>query len=274
MLVNGRRTGCSRRRFSLIALGLAGIAAAPLAFAQEYKIGVSAAITGPVASTYAPSYEGLKVYMDRLNERGGVNGRKVNMIYLNNQAAPPRAVADGKRLVDDEKVIALVNISASGTYAPMIADAKRSGTPLIFLGSAMCPGEVYPPKPDPLLFCSSFNMVGEDSKAIVQTLNDLSGGSKPKLALLAMDIPISRQGVDMIEKLASQQGWNIVGKVARAGHHRRLHPVRHPLQERRGRLDRALGAFTVGVAMFSSLSKLGWSGNYLSTASPTAERTR
>src|SRR4051812_41969845 len=119
-----------------------GATAALAAGAQDYKVGVSAAITGPVAGTYAPSYEGLKIYLDRLNERGGIDGHKVNAIYLNNQAAPPRAVADSKRLVDEEKVIVMVNISTSATYAPMVADAKRTQTPLIFLGSAVCPGEV------------------------------------------------------------------------------------------------------------------------------------
>jgi ABC-type branched-subunit amino acid transport system substrate-binding protein len=248
-----------------------GATAAMAAGAQEYKIGVSAAITGPVAGTYAPSYEGLKIYLDRLNERGGIDGRKVNAIYLNNQAAPPRAVADSKRLVDEEKVVAMVNISTSATYAPMVADAKRTKTPLIFLGSAVCPGEVYPPKPDPFLFCSSFNMVNEDSKAITHFLNELAGPKKAKLGLLAMDIPISRQGVDMIEKLAAQSGFEVVGKVAVPLTTADFTPFATRFKEANAGWIAHWAPFTVGVAMFSSLSKLGWSGNYLATASPTAE---
>jgi len=251
---------------------IAGCLAAMTAGAQnEYKIGVSAAITGPVASTYAPSYEGLKIYLDRLNERGGVNGRKVNAIYLNNGAAPPRAVADSKRLVDEEKVIAIVNISTSATYAPMVADAKRTRTPLIFLGSAVCPAEVYPPKPEPLLFCSSFNMLGEDSKAIVQVLNELTGEKRARLGLVAMDIPISRQGVDMIEKLAGQSGFEVVGKIAVPLTTADFTPFATRFKDASAGWITHWAPFSVGVAMFSSLTKLGWSGNYLATASPTAE---
>lgn len=248
-----------------------GALAAGTAGAQEYKIGVSAAITGPVASTYAPAYEGLKIYLDRLNERGGIAGRKVQAIYLDNQAAPPRAVADGKRLVDEEKVIALVNISTSATYAPMIADAKRAKTPLVFLGAAVCPREVYPPKPDPYLFCSSFNMVGEDSKAIVHFLKALSGGAKARLGLLAMDIPVSRQGVDMIEKLAGRNGFDVVGKIAVPVQTADFTPFATRFKDAGADWVAHWAPFTVGVAMFSSLTKLGWSGNYLATASPTAE---
>jgi len=243
---------------------------ATTATAQDYKIGVSAAITGPVASTYAPTYEGLKIYLDRLNERGGIGGRKVNAIYLNNQAAPPRAVADAKRLVDDEKVLALVNISTSGTYAPMVAEAKRSNTPLVFLGSAVCPPEVYPPKPEPLLFCSSFNMVNEDSKAMTAYLNEVAG-SKKKLGLLAMDIPISRQGVDAIEKLAGQSGFEVVGKVAAPLATADFTPFATRFKEANADWIAHWAPFNVGVAMFSSLTKLGWGGNYLAIASPTAE---
>jgi len=239
--------------------------------ADEYKLGVSAAITGPVASTYAPAYEGLKIYLDRLNDRGGVNGRKVSVVYLDNRAAPPRAVADSKRLIEEEKVLALINISTSATYAPMVADARKSQTPLIFLGSAVCPPEVYPPKPDPYLFCSSFNMIGEDGKAIVHFLKELAGGTKAKLGLVAMDIPISRQGVDQIEKLASQSGFEIIGKIAVPVAPADFTPFATRFKDAGANWITHWAPFTVGVAMFTSLSKLGWSGNYLAVASPTAE---
>ena len=254
----------------LIAAAMTSIASTAAA-QEEYKIGVSAAITGPVASTYAPAYEGLKIYLDRLNERGGINGRKVTAIYLNNQAAPPRALADSKRLVDEEKVIAMVNISTSATYAPMIADAQRTKTPLIFLGTAVCPAGVYPPKPDPYLFCSSFNMVGEDGKAMVHVLNELAGAKKAKLGLLAMDIPISRQGVDLIEKLAEQNGFQVVGKVAVPLTTADFTPFATRFKEAGSEWIAHWAPLTVGVAMFTSLTKLGWNGNYLAVASPTAE---
>ncbi len=253
------------------ATGAALAMAAATAVAQEYKLGVSAAITGPVASTYAPAYEGLKVYIDRLNERGGVNGQQVRMIYLDNRAAPPRAVADSKRLVEEEKVIGMINISTSATYAPMVADATRTKTPLIFLGSAVCPAEVYPPKPDPYQFCSSFNLVGEDGKAMVQYLNESSGAKKGKLGLMAMDIPISRLGVDMIEKLALQSGYEIAGKTAVPLTTADFTPFATRYKDAGATWIAHWAPLTVGVAMFSSLTKLNWVGNYLAVASPTAE---
>ena len=258
-------------RFLLTTMAVLSVMAAGPCGAEEYKLGVSAAITGPVASTYAPTYEGLKIYIDRLNERGGVNGRPVRVTYLNNQGTPPRAVTDSKRLVDEEKVIALINISTSATYAPMVADAKRSKTPLVFLGSAVCPPEVYPPKPEPLLFCSSFNMVGEDGKAAVHFFKELSGGTNAKLGLLAMDIPISRQGVDQMEKLARQAGFDIALNLAVPPPTADFTPFATRYKDSGATWIAHWAPFNFGVALFSSLTRLGWTGNYLATASPTAE---
>src|SRR5262249_11706899 len=53
------------------------MAAAP-AFAQDaYTIGLTGALTGPPASTYAPAIEALRIYLERVNARGGVNGKRV-----------------------------------------------------------------------------------------------------------------------------------------------------------------------------------------------------
>jgi ABC-type branched-subunit amino acid transport system substrate-binding protein len=252
-------------------LALLGWAAMSAWGAEEYKLGVSAAITGPVAGTYAPTYEGLKIYLDRLNERGGVNGRKVEAIYLDNRAAPQRVVTDVKRFVEDEKVTAMINISTSATYAPMVAGAKAVGVPLIFLGSAVCPQEVYPPKPDPYLFCTSFNMLGPDSAAIAHFIETLSGGKNVKAGLVAMDIPISRQGVDLIEKLLLRSGLEVVGKVAVPAGTADLAPFATRFANAKANWVSHWAPFELAVAMFTSLTKLGWSGNYLATASAMAE---
>ena len=58
-------------------LAIVAIGAAPLAGqAQDtYVIGVSGAMTGPVASNYAPVVEAMKAYLEHINGRGGINGR-------------------------------------------------------------------------------------------------------------------------------------------------------------------------------------------------------
>lgn len=247
-------------------------AAAP---GEVYRVGLSGVQTGPNASTYAPSQEGIKAYLDRVNERGGINGRKIEVTYLDNRGEPPRAIADTKRLVDDDRVLLLVNNAPSSTYAPMVQAAKESKVPLLFAGSAVCPQQVFPPNPDPYLFCASFNMLEPDAKAITAALGDLNktlgGSGAMKVGLAALDIPVSRQGVDLIEKSLGPAGMQATEKI--------VVPV--------GTADyspfatRVIGAgttwmthwapFDVGTGMFTALTRQGWKGYYLATASPLAE---
>ena len=129
----------------------------PLAGANAqdaYTIGVTAAMTGPGAATQAPVIEMLRIYVDRLNAKGGINGHQIKLLVEDDQAEPSKAAANATKLVRQENVILLINSSFSSTYGPVIAEAKRGKVPLWFAG-AVCPKETHPPKPDPVQFCST-----------------------------------------------------------------------------------------------------------------------
>jgi len=239
---------------------------------EVYKVGLSAAITGPVASTYGPSYEGFKAYIDRLNERGGIDGRVVEIVALDDRSEPPRATTNAKRLVEEEKVLLLLSNSSSATYAPMIGAAKGGSTPLLFMGSAVCPGDVLPPRPDPLLFCASFNILTADAGAMVKAIGDLKGSRELKLGLVAMDIPVSKQGVDLIETQAKAAGMEVVSKFATPPTTTEYTPFATRLSDAKATFAAHWAPLEVGIGMFGALSKIGWPGLYVAVASPTAEQ--
>lgn len=75
----------------------------------EIKIGSTGPFSGPVsmASTVTKS---LGAYFDKINaEQGGVNGRKIKLIALDDGYAPPRTVEQTRKLVEDEQVLFLVD---------------------------------------------------------------------------------------------------------------------------------------------------------------------
>ena len=70
------------------------------ALAQDaYVVGITAALTGPPASTYAPAVDALRIYFDRVNAAGGINGKKVNLIIQDDSAEPSKAAANAKKLL-------------------------------------------------------------------------------------------------------------------------------------------------------------------------------
>ena len=107
----------------------AALCAATAAAAQDaYVIGVSAAMTGPAAATYAPVVESMKAYLDHVNQRGGVNGKQIKLVVYDDSAQPSRAAANTKRLLAEDDVVLLMNSSLSSTYAPMVAEAIPAST--------------------------------------------------------------------------------------------------------------------------------------------------
>jgi branched-chain amino acid transport system substrate-binding protein len=72
------------------------------------KLGGSYPFSGP-ASAYGTIGEGAKAYFKFLNDKGGVNGRKIQFIALDDGYEPPRALQNARRLVQQDKVFAMFN---------------------------------------------------------------------------------------------------------------------------------------------------------------------
>jgi branched-chain amino acid transport system substrate-binding protein len=69
----------------------------------EIKIGQTMPYSGP-ASAYGVIGRTETAYFKMINEQGGVNGRKINLISLDDAYSPPKTVEQVRRLVEDEKV--------------------------------------------------------------------------------------------------------------------------------------------------------------------------
>jgi branched-chain amino acid transport system substrate-binding protein len=74
----------------------------------EIKLGGSYPFSGP-ASAYKSIADGANAYFDLVNSKGGVDGRKIKFVTLDDAYEPPRAVQNARRLVEEEKVFALFN---------------------------------------------------------------------------------------------------------------------------------------------------------------------
>ena len=183
-------------RPSLMGALVAAALAWPATAQESYVVGVSGALTGPAAGTNAPPIEGLRLYVDRLNASGGVNGKKIQLIVLDDQAEPSKAAANAKRLLTQDNVRLMVLSSLSSTYAPVIAETKRANVPLMLMG-AVCPKEVYPPA-EALQFCTTAYAGGYDSRATLAFIKE-TAKEPVRIGFAAMAIPLSRGEIDYAE---------------------------------------------------------------------------
>ncbi|MGF6306050.1 branched-chain amino acid transport system substrate-binding protein [Bradyrhizobium sp. i1.8.4] len=102
--------------------------------ATEIRIGQTMPHSGPV-SAFGALGKGEAGYFRMLNERGGINGRKINFISLDDSYAPPKTVEQTRRLVESDEV-ALIFSSIGTAHNTAIAKYLQSkNIPQLFLAS-------------------------------------------------------------------------------------------------------------------------------------------
>lgn len=83
-------------------------------YSNKVVIGSFQAMSGPYAVIGQEMTKGMKAYFNWINKRGGVYGRKIELIVADDQLNPAKTVVEVKRLVEQDKVFALVG--GLGTY--------------------------------------------------------------------------------------------------------------------------------------------------------------
>ncbi len=149
------------------------------------KIGSTIALTGVVGPHGKNVTLGSKIYFDRINATGGIAGRKIEFISLDNKYEPELAGQLARQLIDKEKVLALVGLHGSGIVAVILPIAIEKKTLLFGVWSG--PDSLYKSPPDRY----SINLrpsYGEEVTATIKGL--LSIGVKPsEFAFFTQDDP-------------------------------------------------------------------------------------
>ena len=77
--------------------------------ATEIKVGQTIAYSGP-ASAYGQLGKAEAAYFKMVNAKGGINGRKINFISLDDGYSPPKAVENARKLVESDQVALVFNM--------------------------------------------------------------------------------------------------------------------------------------------------------------------
>lgn len=122
---------------SLAALGLGGLGLPVLSQTvrgvtpKSIKVGVTLALTGPVASIHAQLRAGQQAYIEMINARGGVNGRKIDLIFEDNEFSAQKAVTAVRKLVLKDDVFALLGSNGTAQINPVLPFLAEKGVPVV-----------------------------------------------------------------------------------------------------------------------------------------------
>ena len=115
--------------------GLSAIAqTTPGVTASEIKIGQTAPFSGP-ASAYSKIATAEAAYVKMINEQGGVNGRKINLIQLDDSYSPPKTIEQTRKLVEQEQVAIMFQTIGTAPNTAIRKYLNQKKVPDIWLGS-------------------------------------------------------------------------------------------------------------------------------------------
>ena len=121
--------------FALVAsMGWVHAAEMPGITKTEIKIGGIFPFSGP-ASSVSGVGKGIMAYVQSINDRGGINGRKVNYIALDDAYSPPKAVEQARRLVESDEIAFMYGQLGTPTNAATIKYLNSRGVPSIGVSS-------------------------------------------------------------------------------------------------------------------------------------------
>jgi len=100
----------------------------------EIKIGQTQPYSGP-ASSYGTVGKAEAAYFQMINDQGGVNGRKINLISLDDGYSPPKTVEQVRRLIEQERVLLLFNNLGTPTNTAIHKYVNAQRVPHILLAT-------------------------------------------------------------------------------------------------------------------------------------------
>ena len=249
---------------AVVAAGLSGSALAQ----DAYVVGITAALTGPPASTYAPAVDAMRIYFDRVNANGGINGKKLSLVIQDDSAEPSKAAANAKKLLTQDNVMLLIDASLSSTYAPVVAEAKSAGVPLLF-ASSVCPKDVYPPA-NAGEFCTTAFASTYDSRGALAFVKE-TAKEPVKIGFSAMAIPLSRGEMEFAAKQAPELGMTALGIEVIPPPTADYTPFATKIKDAGANWVFSWAPWVTQVRTFEALRRLGWSGDYIAWAHLEAE---
>jgi len=179
---------------------------APAAAQKPIKIGFSMALTGPLGAGGKSALIAIEIWRDDVNAKGGLLGRKVELVYNDDQTNPAKVPAIYTKLIDVDKVDLVVSSYGTNVIAPAmpIVMRKKMVFPALF-GLAVNDTfkynryfQIMPAGPVPKL---------DWSRGFIEIAK--SKGLKT-IALAAADAEFAQNAVAGARKLAQQAGLKIV----------------------------------------------------------------
>ena len=165
-------------------------------------VGQTCDLSGPTALRVNEYIKGVDAYIDRLNGQGGVNGRPVKLVRYDDGFKAEKALENAKRLAEQDGAAIFFGMGSAPSTAAILPYATEKGIPVF--GSLSGADSLR--KPNPVIF----HLRASFGEEISRLAAHFSIGGMKKIAAIAADAPIGKEGVTALEAAAKLNGLEIV----------------------------------------------------------------
>ncbi len=187
-------------------IGLSAVLGAGLQASAQIKIGAVLSVTGPASFLGDPEKRTLEIYVDEINAKGGVNGQKLQLIVYDDAANANSARTFATRLVEEDKVVAVIGASTTGSTLAMMPVFEDAHIPLISLAGAV---QIIEPVRKWV-----FKTPATDTMACEKIFVDLKSRNLTHIALISGTDAFGKSMSTECHKVAGKNGITIVTEEA------------------------------------------------------------
>ena len=172
------------------------------------KIGWMGDESGATASSGLPMLHGLQAYADHVNSAGGLFGRKLQVIDLDDATKPDNARVNFRRLVNDDKVLAIANLGGSQVVTPLAQAVVAAKMPILF------PVQTVDLQLQVPYFFNITSHFADQADVIVASAGRAVGGAnKLKLFVVRLNVPSGEEFDGYVQKSLAKQGGSYGGNA-------------------------------------------------------------
>ena len=193
---------------TVFSIGRANAANAPGVTDKEIKIGQTMPYSGP-ASAYGVIGKAEAAYFKMINDQGGVNGRKINLISLDDGYSPPKTVEQVRRLVEQEKVAFLFNTLGTPCNLAIREYCNKNMVPQLYVAT----GAAVFSDPAHFKWTTGFNP-SYVNEARIYGKHILQTKPKGKIAILFQNDGFGREYVQGIKEALGAANAGMIVKMA------------------------------------------------------------
>jgi ABC-type branched-subunit amino acid transport system substrate-binding protein len=175
--------------------------------ADAITFGQAAVLEGPASALGLGMQQGLNAAFNEINAKGGVHGRKLKLISVNDGYEPDRAIAATKKLIEEDKVFALIGPVGTPTSAAAQPIATAAKVP--FIGAFTGAGFLRNPKLENVINVRA--SYDAETEAWVKHLTD--DLKITKIGIFYQDDAFGRAGLSGFKKAMDRRGLQIAAEA-------------------------------------------------------------